>query len=100
MGFDKVKIKQIRGLMILGAVLILLLIYSKSVFLGIAIAIGMIRPFIYGGAIAFVLNIPMKAIETKLLKRWNGKVAKHIKRPICMVLSIIIVIVISSSSAF
>ncbi len=97
MGFDKVKLKQIRGLMILGAVLILALMYSKSVFLGIAIAIGMIRPFIYGGAIAFVLNIPMKAIETKLLKRWNGKVAKHVKRPICMVLSIIVVVVIVST---
>lgn len=97
MGFDKVKIKQIRNLMILGAALVLALMYSKSVFLGIVIAIGMIRPFIYGGAVAFVLNIPMKAIETKLLKRWNGKVAKHIKRPICMVLSIIVVVVIIST---
>lgn len=89
MGFDKVKIKQIRNLMLFAAVLGLLMIYSQSVLGGLALLLGILRPFIVGGAVAFVLNLPLRAIETKLLKKWNGKVAKKIKRPICLVLTLV-----------
>ena len=75
MGFDKEKIKQIKGLMVLGAVLVLAIIYSSSVVAGIVLAINIAKPFIYGGAIAFVLNIPMKLVENKLLRKWRGKAA-------------------------
>lgn len=94
MGFDKEKIKQIRWLMILAAVLVLVIIYSDSVLMGIGFAFGIAKPFLYGGAIAFVLNIPMRMYENKLLKRWRGKVAEKLKRPVCMVLSILTVILI------
>ena len=49
MGFDKEKIKQIKGLMVLGAVLVLAIIYSSSVVAGIVLAINIAKPFIYGG---------------------------------------------------
>lgn len=94
MGFDKEKIKQIRWLMILAAVLILLIIYSDTVLRGIGFALGIAKPFLYGGAIAFVLNIPMRMYENKLLKRWRGKAAGKLKRPVCMVLSILTVFLI------
>ena len=94
MGFDKEKIKQIRWLMILAAVLVLVIIYSDSVLMGIGFAFGIAKPFLYGGAIAFVLNIPMRMYENKLLKRWRGKVAEKLKRPVCMVLSVLTVILI------
>ena len=80
--------------MILAAVLVLVIIYSDSVLMGIGFAFGIAKPFLYGGAIAFVLNIPMRMYENKLLKRWRGKVAEKLKRPVCMVLSVLTVILI------
>lgn len=91
MGFSKEKIKQISWLMVLAAVLILLIFYSERVFAGIGILFGIARPFLYGGVVAFVLNLPMKAFENKLLKKWRGKTASKLKRPVCMVLSLVAV---------
>ena len=67
MGFDKKKIKQIRQLMLLAAVLILGLIYSQEVFNAISMLVGIMKPCIYGGVIAFVLNIPLCQIENHML---------------------------------
>lgn len=94
MGFGKEKLKQIRGLMLLGAVLILGLIYSKVVFQGVALGANILKPFFYGGAIAFVLNLPMKGIENGLLRRWNGKWAERLKRPVCIVTAILLVLLV------
>ena len=80
MGFDKVKMRQIRGLLIFAAALILLIIYSGTVWGGIKLFFGIVTPFLAGGAIAFVLNLPMNWVENKLLGKWKGKVADKIKR--------------------
>lgn len=90
MGFDKVKIRQIRGLILFVAVLMALMIYSGSVLKGISLLVGMLSPFLVGAAIAFVLNIPLRGIENGILKRWKGKAASRIKRPVCMVLTVLI----------
>ncbi len=94
MGFDKVKVKQVCFISLYVAVLILLLIYSDVLFAGLKLGISIFLPFLIGGAIAFILNIPMAGIENKLFKRWNGRIAKKIKRPVSMVLSIIFVFAI------
>ncbi len=94
MGFDKEKIKQIRWLMVLAAALVLGILYSSSVFAGIGFAFRIARPFLYGGVIAFVLNLPMKAFENKLLRKWKGKAAVKLKRPVCMSLSVVAVFLI------
>lgn len=94
MGYDKVKIKQISGLMVLAAGLILVLIYSQQIFQGIGMAFTIISPFVVGGVIAFILNLPMNLIEKKLLGKWNGKVAGKLKRPLSMVMAIISVVLI------
>ncbi len=94
MGFDKVKLKQIYKLIVFVAVIVLLLIYSEILFGGLKLLVGIFLPFLIGGAIAFILNIPMNSLEKKLLKKWNGKVAGKLKRPLCMVLSIIFVFAI------
>lgn len=91
MGFSREKIKQISWLMVLAALLILLIFYSERVFAGIGFLFGIARPFLYGGVIAFVLNLPMKAFENKLLKKWTGKTASKLKRPVCMILSLVAV---------
>ena len=94
MGFNKEKIRQVRWLMVLAAALVLALMYSSVVFKGVAVGVGIIKPFIIGGAIAFVLNIPMRGIENTLFKKWKGKSADRLKRPVCMVLAIVVVVLI------
>lgn len=67
MGFEKEKLKQVRYLILFVAVVVLLIMYSGNVLTGLGLFLGMLSPFIVGGAIAFVLNIPLKAVENKLL---------------------------------
>lgn len=52
--------------------------------------VGILMPFLIGGAIAFVLNVPMKKIE-KLLFPKNKKLAK-LKRPLAYLLTLLCVI--------
>ena len=95
-GFDKVKIRQIRGLILFVIVLIALMIYSESVLAGIRLLIGILTPFLAGAAVAFVLNIPLRAIENEVFGRWKGKAAAKLKRPICMVLTLLILVAVIS----
>ena len=74
MEFSREKIKQIRHLMLLAAVLVLALIYSEKVFVGAGFLFGILTPFVMGGVIAFVLNIPMRVFEEKFLGRWKGQI--------------------------
>lgn len=92
MEFSREKVRQIRHLMLLAAVLVLALMYSEAVFGGIAFLFGILSPFIVGGVIAFVLNIPMIFFEEKLLGRWKGKAAGKLKRPLSIVLSLFFVV--------
>ncbi len=93
MGFDKVKIKQICFLVLYIAIIALLLIYSDLLFEGLGVGLKILMPFLIGGGIAFILNIPMNAIETRLFKKWQGKTAKA-KRPISLIMSIVLVVAI------
>lgn len=90
MEFEKEKMKQIRKIIIWLGLVILLLIYSKEVFRGLAIAFNIMKPFIYGGIIAFILNLPLRFVEEKLFARWTGKSAAKYKRPVSIFLSILL----------
>lgn len=94
MEFSREKIRQIRRLMLLAAFLVLGLIYSEAVFRGIVFLFSIMSPFLVGGVIAFILNIPMRAIEEKLLARWKGRSAGKLKRPVSMVLALVTVVLI------
>lgn len=91
MEFDREKIKQIKRLMVLAAVLVLAVIYSEKIFYGVLFLAGILKPFLYGGAVAFVLNIAMKWIEERLLGRLRGERAKKLKRPLGIVLSLVLI---------
>ena len=80
--------------MVFAALLVLAVMYSSAIFKGIGLAVSIATPFICGGAIAFVLNLPMKAIEEKLLAKWKGRVANKLKRPVSMLLAIIVLLLI------
>ena len=94
MEFQKEKLKQICLLMFFAAILVLAVIYSKVIFQGISLAFRIASPFLVGGVIAFILNLPMNFIEGKLLAKWKGKVAEKLKRTVSMLLSIIFLLLI------
>lgn len=92
--------KKIRWL-IAFAVLLYLGIQNLSVVLKYVKALwGLILPFALGGAMAFVLNVPMTFIEKILFGKARkkegkkGKMADHMARPVSLVLSIVLVILV------
>lgn len=91
-GFDPKKVKQIKEIIIFTAIIMLIIMYSGKLGNLALFVIDITMPFIIGAAIAFIINMPMKAIEEKLLKKWTGKWADKLKRPISMVAAIILVV--------
>lgn len=89
---SKEKIKALRGLMIFAAVLILVVTHFEKVFAAVGLVISIFQPFLIGAAMAFVFNIPMKAIENKLFRKEN-KLYRW-KRPISFVLAIIAIVLV------
>lgn len=65
--------------------------------------IGVVFPFILGGAIAFVFNVPMHFIENRLIQeKWKEKykIVRKTARPVSLVLTIIFVIGIVAAVLF
>ncbi|MBQ4259090.1 MAG: AI-2E family transporter [Lachnospiraceae bacterium] len=94
MEFSKAKIRQIRNLMILAAVLVLLVVYSKYTIAGFQLLTKVFTPVIAGGVVAFILNLPMRAYERWLFGKAKKKFALAIKRPVCFILAFITVVLI------
>ncbi len=92
MGFDKIKIKQICGIILYVALILFALLHIETVVKGIGFLTGIVKPFLIGSMIAFILNIPMKGIEERLLGKWKGKIAKSLKRPVSLVLALLFLV--------
>ena len=90
MGFSKDLMKQIILLMAAAAAMILIIANGSAVFNGIVICIGILTPFLAGGAIAFILNIPMSALENKVLYRLDGTKAAKLKRPTGILITLLL----------
>lgn len=91
MGFDKIKIKQIRNLILMTAALVLVIMYSGKILDLIWLCLGILSTFIAGGAIAFVINIPMNFFEKKLFGRAKSKRLRRMARPLSLVLALIVI---------
>ena len=88
MELNKETIKKIRGLIAFAVAAVVLGVNYQKVFALVGDCMAMISPFILGSAIAFVLNVPMRAIETYTpLKKINKG-----RRPLCLVLAICLVL--------
>lgn len=81
--------------MIFAALLVLAITHFGKVVTVIGFIVSILEPFFIGGAIAFVLNIPMKAIERHLFQK-ETKLSKW-KRPISFVLSLLAVVFVISA---
>lgn len=94
MDLNKGNMKKIRGLILFTAVVCLAVMNAEVLLKGIFFLVGIVRPFLYGAAIAFVLNIPMKGIEKGLFSRTKNRKLDKIKRPASIFLSFMLVILI------
>ncbi|MBQ6887331.1 MAG: AI-2E family transporter [Lachnospiraceae bacterium] len=94
MNLDKQTMRNIRSIILFIAVVFLIVINIKEAYSVIAFLVSIVSPFVWGGAIAFVLNIPLNGIEKRFLKNWKGKYADKFKRPLSIVLSIVFIVCI------
>lgn len=84
-----------RELIVFTIILLIALWNYKLLFEWIGFAFGIVTPFLIGGGIAFVLNVPMSFFEETLFgnKRVKEKkLAKRLARPLSLVLTIVAVI--------
>lgn len=88
------KVKEIRGLIIFAAVVWLLAINIEQVIKIVLSGIRIFRPFIIGGAIAFLINIPMKFYERNIFGRSKNRAIRRVARPLSILLSIVSVVAV------
>ena len=94
MDLSKISIKKIRELIVFTAFLVVAL-WKFDVVLGVLKAIwGIIFPFILGGAIAFLTNVPMSFLEKTIFKneKKENKIAGKLARPISLLLTIVLIV--------
>lgn len=89
---EKGRVRRIRGLILFAGLVCLGVIYSKEVFRIFKGLIAMTSPFLVGAAIAFVLNLPMRFIEEKILRCWKNKKTAGLKRGVSLLLAILSII--------
>ena len=94
MDLSKMSIKKIRELIVFTALLVVAL-WKFDVVLGVLKTIWrIIFPFILGGAIVFVINVPMSFLEKKIFEnvKKKNKIVRKLKRPISLILTIVLVV--------
>lgn len=89
MELNRDTINKIRGLILFTVITVIVGINYIKVLGLLAAAVNMAAPFILGAAIAFVLNVPMRRIESGL--RRVLKKDSRLLRPVSMALSILLV---------
>lgn len=102
MELNSENMKKIRQLILFTALLIVCLWKYTLVFQAVSFVIKVLFPFILGGAIAFVLNVPMGFVEEKIFrkKKSDTKNDKKWIRPVSLIMTIVFVIGIIMIVAF
>ncbi|MFQ9165039.1 MAG: AI-2E family transporter [Anaerobutyricum sp.] len=94
MDLSKMSIKKIRELIVFTALLVVAL-WKFDVVLGVLKTIwDIIFPFVLGGAIAFLTNVPMSFLEKKIFEnvKKKNKIVRKLKRPISLILTIVLAV--------
>lgn len=95
MNLSKENMKKMKELILFTVIILIALWNYELLFKWVKFAFGIIFPFLLGGGIAFVLNVPMNFLEKKIFgSRYtkDSKIAKRIARPVSLVLTIAIVL--------
>lgn len=93
MDLNKKNMKNIMLLIVFAVLFYVGVQRIESVAAGFSFVVSIVFPFLLGAAMAFILNVPMSFMEKRLFSKTKGK-AKKLKRPVCLVLSILFVIAI------
>lgn len=102
MNLEKENLRKIRGL-ILFTIIVLITLWQYNAVLQLAVmCMNILFPFIVGGAIAFILNVPMNFIEKKIFKnkeKTEGTYARGISLLltivfVCSIIAIVIFVVV------
>lgn len=94
MELNQENIRKIKEIILFTAVIIVCLWKYETVLDILFFLLNILTPFILGGAIAFVLNVPMNFVQRHLFKEErirNRKVSRKLARPVSMVLVLIVV---------
>ena len=99
MDLGRKNIKKIRGLILFTAIVILALVKFDAICQGIVFLLSIVKPFLIGAVIAFILNLPMRFYERKLFERPSlnarkQKIYEKIKRPVSLILSFLSVVLV------
>ncbi len=90
MDLNRQNMKKIIGIVAFGVLLYWGLQNLEGLHKAVAFGMGLVMPFIVGGAIAFILNVPMRAIENALFGKQKKKTgAKSWHRVVSLVLTIV-----------
>lgn len=94
MNFNKENIRHMRHLIVFTLVLLIALWNYTKVLGFVGVLWNIVFPFLMGGAIAFILNVPMSFLERNLFKNEKALKSKRIQkiaRPFSLVLTILCV---------
>lgn len=72
--------------------------HLEAISIALSWIVGLLTPFLLGGAIAFILNVPMQRIEPRLFPK--AKRLRRLRRPLAVVLTILLVLAILAFAAF
>ena len=91
MDISKISVKKIRELIVFTAFLVVALWKFNVVLDVLKVIWGIVFPFVLGGAIAFVTNVPMSFLEKKIFGRAKkeNKIVEKLARPISLFLTIV-----------
>lgn len=91
------KFKQNLLLVVIGVCLLVGLMNFGKVQHALSVAIGLFMPLLVGGAIAFILNVPMHFFEKqfdKLQQHSGGRAIAKAKTPLCMIVTLLAFILV------
>lgn len=97
MELTKENIRKLRGLILFTAVVVVCLWKYEASLEILSFVWGVIFPFILGGAIAFVLNVPMNFVQRNLFPEEHlekSKTMKKLARPVSMLIVLFSVIAV------
>lgn len=95
MELNKENMKKIMLLILYTIVILSLAFHIEYAVKFLKTGLQLLFPFLVGTAIAFILNVPMRFIETKILGGLLGMKEKNrLKRPVSLLLAILFVLVI------
>lgn len=90
MNFDKKSIIKICGILTFAIILYSVLQHWSGVKEGASTVMSYLLPFVSGGAIAFIINVPMRTLERVLFPKAH-KLDK-LRRPLALVLTLVLIV--------